>query len=138
MTQTLEHSQTRPSLRPVLWTAPLAGVLASLVNILIWLALRGAFETIRVGPPGEEVPFWSGAVVLFSMVAALGAGAVHALISRLTRNPNRVFWWISVVVLLVSFLTPIGIKNPSVSVVFGLELMHVVAFAFVLWLVPRR
>lgn len=107
MTQTLEHSQTRPSLRPVLWTAPLAGVLASLVNILIWLALRGAFETIRVGPPGEEVPFWSGAVVLFSMVAALGAGAVHALISRLTRNPNRVFWWISVVVLLVSFLTPI-------------------------------
>ena len=138
MTQAVRTSSARPDLRPVLWTAPLAGVLSALVNALIWLALRGVFDTIRVGQPGEEMPFWPGAVVVFSLIGALGAGVVYALIARFTHVPNRVFLWAAVAVLLVSFVTPLSIRNPPVSVVAGLELMHVVVFVFVIWLVPRR
>jgi hypothetical protein len=138
MTQSRPVTSTQPNLRPVLWAAPLAGVLSTLVNVLIWLVLRSAFDTIRVGPPGAEAPFWSGAIVLFSLVGAIGAGIVYALLTRLTRSANRVFLWVAVVTLLLSFSMPLSIKSPPASVFIGLELMHIVVFAFVLWLVPRR
>lgn len=111
MTQTGLDSSVRPNLHPVLWTARLAGVLSALVNIMIWLALRGKFDTIRVGPPGEEMPFWSGAVVLFSLVGALGAGVVYTLIARFIRVSNRAFLGVAVAVLLVSFVTPLSIRT---------------------------
>jgi Family of unknown function (DUF6069) len=138
MTQTIGNSSVRPNLRPVLWLAPLAGILSSLVNGLIWLMLRGAFDTIRVGPPGEEVPFWSGAIPLFSLVGAIGAGIVYTLIARFSRRPNRVFLWVASALLVLSFVMPLSLKSPPVSVFIGLELMHVIVFVFVLWLVPRR
>ncbi len=138
MTQTRPGTSAQLNLRPVLWAAPLAGVLSTLVNGLIWLVLRSAFDTIRVGPPGAEAPFWSGAIVLFSLVGAIGAGVVYALITRLTRSPNRVFLWVVVAVLLLSFSMPLSIKSPPASVFIGLELMHIIVFTFVLWLVPRR
>jgi hypothetical protein len=138
MTQTHLVTPAQPNLRPVLWAAPLAGVLSTLLNGLIWLTLRNAFDTIRVGPPGAEAPFWSGAIVLFSLVGAIGAGIVYALITRLTRSANRVFLWVAVVALLLSFSMPLSIKSPPASVFIGLELMHIIVFAFVLWLVPRR
>jgi hypothetical protein len=138
MTQTNSITSAQPSLRPVLWAAPLAGVLSSLVNGLIWLVLRSPFDTIRVGPPGAEAPFWSGAIVLFSLVGAIGAGIIYALLTRLTRSANRVFLWVAVVALLLSFSMPLSIKSPPASVFIGFELMHIVVFAFVLWLVPRR
>jgi hypothetical protein len=138
MTQTNPVISAPPNLRPVLWAAPLAGVFSSLVNGLIWLMLHSAFDTIRVGPPGAEAPFWSGAIVLFSVVGAIGAGIVYALLTRLTRSPNRVFLWVAVVTLLLSFSMPLSIKSPPTSVFIALELMHIVVFAFVLWLVPRR
>lgn len=91
MLQPVHDHSTRLNLRLVLAAALLAGVLGTLVNVLIWFMLRGEFETVLVGPPGEEVPFWSGAVVLFSLIGALGAGVVYALIARFTRAPNRAF-----------------------------------------------
>jgi hypothetical protein len=138
MTQTNSVISAQPNLRSVLWAALLAGVFSILINGLIWLVLRNAFDTIRVGPPGAEAPFWSGAIVLFSMVGAIGAGIVYALLTRLTRSANRVFLWVAVVALLLSFSMPLSIKSPPASVFIGLELMHIVVFAFVLWLVPRR
>jgi chromate transport protein ChrA len=131
---------TRPSLnlRPVLWAAPLAGVLGAIVNLLIWWILQGDFATIKVGPPGQEMPFWPGAVPLFSIVAALAAGVVYALIARFTRSANSLFLWVGIAVLLLSFASPLTIKNPPASVIIGLEAMHVVVFAFVMRLVPQR
>jgi Family of unknown function (DUF6069) len=138
MTQTNSVISAQPNLRSVLWAALLAGVLSTLVNGLTWLTLRSDFDTIRVGAPGAEAPFWPGAIVLFSLVGAIGAGIVYALITRLTRSANRVFLWVAIVALLLSFLMPLSIKSPPASVFIGLELMHIVVFAFVLWLVPRR
>jgi Family of unknown function (DUF6069) len=138
MTQTNSVISAQPNLRSVLWAALLAGVLSTLVNGLTWLTLRSDFDTIRVGAPSAEAPFWSGAIVLFSLVGAIGAGIVYALITRLTRSANRVFLWVAIVALLLSFLMPLSIKSPPASVFIGLELMHIVVFAFVLWLVPRR
>jgi Family of unknown function (DUF6069) len=131
---------TRPSLnlRPVLWAAPLAGVLSSIVNLLIWWVLQGDFATIKVGPPGQEMPFWPGAVPLFSIVASLAAGIVYALIARFTPRANSLFLWTGTAVLLLSFATPLSIKNAPASVIIGLEAMHVVVFAFVMRLVPQQ
>ena len=121
MLRTVHDHSARSHLRLVLGAALLGGVLSTLVNVLIWVVLRGEFDTVLVGPPGEEVPFWSGAVVLFSLIGALGAGVVYALIVRFTRAPNRVFVGVAVAVLLLSFLTPLSLRNSPVSVVVGLE-----------------
>jgi Family of unknown function (DUF6069) len=131
---------TRPSfnLRPLLWAAPLAGVLSSIVNLLIWWVLQSDFAAIKVGPPGQEMPFWYGAVPLFSIVASLVAGVVYALIARFTRSANSLFLWVGLAVLLLSFATPLSIKNAPASVIIGLEAMHLVVFAFVMRLVPQR
>ena len=138
MSQIVQNTSSRSNLRPVLWAVPLAGVVSATVNMLIWFLLRGDFDLIRVGQPGQEMPFWSGAVILFSLVGALGAGIVYALISRFIRNPNQVFLWVAIAVLVLSFSMLFSIKNPPLSVVIGLELMHVVVFCFMLWFVPRR
>lgn len=57
MLHTVYDRSARLNLRLMLGTALLAGVLGTLVNVLIWFMLRGEFETVLVGPPGEEVPF---------------------------------------------------------------------------------
>ena len=62
MSQIVQNTSSRSNLRPVLWAVPLAGVVSATVNMLIWFLLRGDFDLIRVGQPGQEMPFWSGAV----------------------------------------------------------------------------
>lgn len=128
----------RPDLRPVLWAAPLAGVLAALVNVLIWWLARDAFTGLLVGPPDRRMPFAPGAIVVLSLAGALGAGMVYALLASFTRRPNAVFTWVALTVLLLSFATPLTLSAPPVAVVVALEAMHVVSAALVLWLVPRR
>lgn len=136
MTTTTVSTAARPDLRPVLWAAPLAGALSALVNLVLYFAFRADFDTVRVGP--QQMAFSAPPVVLFSLVGAIGAGAVYALVARFARNPNRVFSIVAFVVLLLSFASPFSLQNPPATVFVALELMHVVVYGFVLWLVPRR
>lgn len=126
----------RPDLRPVLWAAPLAGVLAALVNGAIFLLTQPAFQDVLAGP--RQMPFSVVPVLGLSVLGGLGAGIVYALVTRLTRQPNRVFAALALVVLLASFLTPLSIPNAPVAVLLILNLMHVVVYACVMVLVPRR
>ncbi len=135
MTQTATPT-ARPALLPVLWTAPLAGVLAALVNTVLYLLTASAFEGLQAGPQGQ--PFTVGAVIGASLVGAIGAGVAWALVARFTRNPRRVYTILAVVVLLASFASPFSLPGASTTAIVVLEVMHLVVFGIVMALVPRR
>ncbi len=84
------------------------------------------------------MPFSVVPVLGLSFIGALGAGVVYALIARLTRQPNRIFAVLALALLVASFVTPFSIPNVPVSVILILNLMHVVVYACVMALVPRR
>ena len=68
-----------------------------------------------------------GMVVGSTLVPALLAGVVFALLGRFTRRPVRSFVVLATVLLVLSFVTPLTIAGAPLSMVVALELMHVVA-----------
>ncbi|WP_045235284.1 DUF6069 family protein [Deinococcus pimensis] len=124
----------RPNLRPVLWTAPLAGVLAAAVNVALFLLTRSLFDGVLVGP--QQMSITAGAVVVTSLVGALGAGVVYALLARSGRA--RLFPGVALAFLLLSLAGPLTAAGVPLAVKLTLCAMHVVTYAAVMLLVPRR
>ena len=68
-----------------------------------------------------------GMVVGSTVVPALVAGVVFALLGRFTRRPVRNFVVLVAVLLVLSFVTPLTISGAPLSMILAMELMHVVA-----------
>ncbi len=138
MTPTTVSTPARPfrTTARILRSALLAGGASALINMSLYGLFRETFSTLLVGQPGQEAPFWPGAIILFSLVGALGAGLVFAVMHRFLRRPEQVFGRAAGLVLLASFAMLLGVRNGSWGVVFLLALMHVVVCLWVLRLVP--
>ena len=71
-------------------------------------------------------------IIVFSAVPAVGATILLAILSKVVSRPMRVFWVISVVVFVLSFVLPIGLPSSvATSTRIGLPLMHVIAAAVI-------
>ena len=101
----------------------LAAALSASANALV-LAIASSFLGAVVIPPDGTVTF--GQVVGASVVGAVGAAAIFAVIGRFTRRPIRIFWGVAAVGLFFSFL-PIALAGARGSTAGTLALMHVVA-----------
>ena len=112
----------------LLWVAPLTALAAAVANALVYLVATAA-GAIPSGfvIPGPETPLTLGMVVGTTVVPALLAGVVFALLGRFTRRPVRNFVVLAVVLLMLSFATPLTIARAPLSMVVTLELMHVLA-----------
>ncbi|MGH3086667.1 MAG: DUF6069 family protein, partial [Rubrobacteraceae bacterium] len=77
-----------------------------------------------------ESPITAGMVVVASVVGAVGATVVFAVIGLFSRRPARLFWIVSIVALVLSFVAPATIGAP-VAMIMSLEVMHVVAWAVI-------
>lgn len=101
---------------------------AALANVLVYLLATavGAIPSDFV-IPGPGTPLTLGMVVGTTVVPALLAALVFALLARFTRRPVRNFVVLSAVVLVLSFATPLTIAGAPLSMVLALESMHVVA-----------
>ncbi|WP_019012461.1 DUF6069 family protein [Deinococcus aquatilis] len=119
-------------------SALLAGGASALINMSMYGLFQETFSTLLVGQPGQEALFWPGAIVLFSLVGALGGGLVFAVMRRFLRRSERAFGWVAGLVLLASLAMLLGVRNGSWDVVLLLALMHVVVCLWVLRLVPGR
>ena len=84
-------------------------VLAAAVTFaLVWCVAQIAMETTGVPdgfPPFTTLPILSGVVGGF-----LGASAVYALVRALTLNPNRVFFFVAIGFLALSFGLPLRLS----------------------------
>ncbi|MBW3632876.1 MAG: hypothetical protein KY456_07600 [Chloroflexi bacterium] len=131
-------SSTRES-RPVDWgrfaLVGLGTVIAAvLANVLVYF-IGGAV----VGYDPEFVVLRNvSAVILFTVVPAIAAVLLYAVLLRFTANPARTFTIIAAVVLVVS-LIPDVTYIPSVPGATGgqtaiLSVMHVVAAIVIVWM----
>ncbi|HEX2728423.1 MAG TPA: DUF6069 family protein [Rubrobacteraceae bacterium] len=122
----------------------LAAVAAAVANALIYFAAsalglipQSALIPTAVG----ESPLTVGMVVIVSVIGAVGAAIVFAVIGLFARRPVRLFRVVAVVVLVLSFATPLTIPGAPLSMILSMEVMHVVAWAVIVGLlttVARR
>ena len=112
----------------LLWVVPLIALAAAAANALVYLVAT-AVEAIPSGfvIPGPGTPLTLGMVVGSTVVPALVAGVVFALLGRFTRRPVRNFVVLAAVLLVLSFITPLTIPGAPLSMILAMELMHVVA-----------
>jgi Family of unknown function (DUF6069) len=110
----------------------LAAGFSAIANALV-LAVASSFGPVII-LPDEAVT--SGQVIATSVAGAVGAAVIFAIIGRFTRRPERVFWGIAAVGLLLSFL-PIALAGVTGSSAGTLAFIHVLAAATNVGLLTR-
>jgi hypothetical protein len=115
-----------------------AAVLSAAVNALIFAAAvqQRIFPTVRLAPeagPQMAVEL----VIVVSVVGALAATGVYAVLRRMGQRPWRRFVTLAVVVLLLSFIVPFLLPG-TLAQRLVLNLMHLVVAGAVVALLPRR
>ena len=133
--------QPNVSLVSALKAAGLAGLIAAVINFLVYYAARliigGPLVVDPPGPPPES-PLPVVVVIVASIVPALGAGLVYWGLDRFLPNPNRVFLIVSAVVFIAFMFNPITAAATS-AVGWTLEIMHgVVAVPVVMTLLNLK
>ncbi len=109
----------------LLWLGPLDAVIAAIANVLVRTSSVALFDILP-----DFQPLTSGPVVVSSIVGALGATIVFAIVGRFARRPIRLFCIIAVMILLLSFLNPIvALWDAGLQVILTLEFMYVVVAA---------
>ena len=143
---TLTNSDTQPrsataserlALGRLWWAAPLAAAAAALANAVVYggAEIAGALpDSVLVDSPTGREPLGLKAVLFASVMGAVGAAVVFALIGQFSRRPIRAFRIVAAVVLVLSFATPLTIPGAPLSMVLTMELMHVVAAAVIVGL----
>jgi hypothetical protein len=107
-------------------------VAATILNVIVFYIgdAAGAFpDDFRFEPPmgGGETSIGVGNVILTTVSYLAIAGVVFAIISRFSRRPARVFWWVAIVAFLLSLLQPLTLEDAPNDMVAFLMAMHVVA-----------
>ncbi len=121
----LAHHGEQIAVGRLLWVGPLTAIIAAVATILVRMIAVIVFDI-----PSDFQPLTLGPVVVSSIVGALGATIVFAVVGRFARRPIRLFRIIAVVVLLLSFLNPlVALPGASLSVLLTLEFMHIVVAA---------
>lgn len=129
---------TAPSIGRVLSVAAVAGIVAALINAVLFYiglatgAIPGDLIIPNAGQPLSVLP-----VILASFVPALVAGMVLAILNRFSKNPLGIFNSIAVIVVVLSFFSPFSIPNVPTGMVVILELMHLVVAGVVVYAFNR-
>ncbi|MFD2570064.1 DUF6069 family protein [Spirosoma soli] len=120
--------------RKLLYLVPIAGLAAAILNAILFLigSSTGAFSPDYINPNTGQ-PITVGPVIMASIVPALVAGILLALLNRFTKNPLKIFNIIALVVFVLMFATPLMLPNAPMGMVVILELMHVVVAGVVVW-----
>ncbi len=123
-------NESRVDLRRLYWVGPLT-VAAAVLGVLI---VRVIGVAIVHPSPRFEALGWAPPVSL-SVIMVIGAVLVFALVGRLSRSPLRIYFIVSVIVLVLTFIPDIiepiymlvpGASWPNAVV---LMVMHVAAWA---------
>lgn len=128
------------ALRKIPVAALIGGIVGTVGNVLLYLIAQAAgvvFE-IPLGSltaPVQPLPVM--AIVIFSVLPAIGAGVLFALLVRFLKQPLLVFYIISGVFLVVSFIPTFSLPVPS-GIQISLALMHVVSAAAIVWALVTR
>jgi len=115
------------------WVGMIAIAVASIPNILFLLASKSLMDMdwhIPLGgPDGPLGPLPIPAILIFNTVGTIGATIVLAMLGKFVSRPFRVFFILSIVVVLGSFILPIGLpEGVTDATKIGLSVMHVISW----------
>ena len=116
----------------LLWAALLAALLAAVTNALVYFAASGlgiVSRGVLLPSPMGLSPLTVGMVVTASVVGAIGAAVVFAIIGLLARRPVRLFRIVAAVVLVLSLAPPTTIPGVPLVMRITLGVMHVATWA---------
>jgi Family of unknown function (DUF6069) len=116
----------------LLWAALLAVLLAAVTNAQVYFAasrLGIVSRGVLLPSPMGLSPLTVGMVVTASVVGAIGAALVFAIIGLLARRPVRLFRIVAAVVLVLSLIPPTTIPSVPLVMRITLGVMHVVTWA---------
>lgn len=129
---TLTNSQIRiegVATHKLWWVALAAGVTAAIGNLIVFVVAQNLFGLSLMIPqsPGNTtlVPLTIDPILGASIIPAIGAAVLLAILGRLVKRPFRIFQIIAVIVLLLSFGGPLNLPIGGVEKV-ALAVMHVV------------
>ena len=137
MQNTKLAGKERIAYRKLPWVALLAALAAAVTNALVYFAASGLGfipHSVLIPTPGGEHPLTVAPVAVSSVVGAIGAAIVFAIIGLFVRRPVRLFRIVATVVLVLSFAMPLTIPGAPVAMILSLEVMHVAAWAVIVGL----
>ncbi|MDK1030279.1 MAG: DUF6069 family protein [Anaerolineae bacterium] len=113
------------------WVGLLAVVAAAIPNLVYFWITKNVFDIpylIARGGTGPMLPLPWFMIILFILVPTISATILLAILGKLVSRPFLVFWIISGVVLVLSFIPTFSLPSNIVnSTKIGLGLMHVIA-----------
>ncbi len=127
-------------LRKIPLAALIGGVIGAVGNVLVFFIAQALGVVFNIPMGGPTAPLQAlpvPAVVIFTIVPAIGAGLLFAVLARFTKQPLTIFYIIAGVFLLISFFPTFSIPVPS-GVQISLAIMHVVAGAAIVWGLATR
>jgi hypothetical protein len=141
MTTSTLNNTTTPSIVSYLQTGVIAGVIAAIANVIVYFvgqAVGASFEIImQPGTPITPLPIF--AIVMFSVVPAIGAAVLAWALNRYVARGNQIFVGIAVVFLLLSLIPDITMPDPVTNATrIGLIIMHFVAGGVITYLLSRK
>lgn len=120
------------------WVGLLAIVASAVANMLIQ---QIAVAVLRPDPGFGPLTFVPP--IMFSVIGALGAVIVYALMGRFARRPVALFKRVALIVLVVSLIPDIallftnGMPGATIGTVGALILMHIAAWAICVGLLTK-
>lgn len=113
----------------------IATIVAAVVANLLVYAIGSLI--VRYDPTFLILTNASGTII-FTVVPAIVAVLLYAVLLRATADPARVFTWIAVVVLIVSWIPDLtyipGVPGASTGQTVVLMVMHAVAALVIVWM----
>ena len=138
-THTVSNPSQNEQIIPIskLWRVGLiAAAAGSLANLVFYWITKGLFGIPYIipigGPSGPLEPMPLGAIIILNVVPAIGATILLALLGKYVARPIRLFWIISGVLFVLSFMLPLTLPaSIATSTKIGLSLMHPIAWAVI-------
>ena len=114
------------------WVGLVATGGAAMSNLVVFLITKGVFGIPYIipmgGPSGPLRALPAALIIIFNVVPAIGATILLAILGKVLSRPIRVFWIISAVVFVLSFVLPLGLPSSVASSTrIGLSVMHPIA-----------
>jgi len=122
--------QNKPiAIRRLVWVGPLAAIVAGAANLVVFAfekAALGISFTLAMQPGAAAAPLPAAMVFVESVIPALAAAVLLALLVKFTARPVLIFQIVSAVFLLMSFGGPLAVPADTLTKL-GLISLHIVA-----------
>ncbi|MCH8331297.1 MAG: hypothetical protein IH946_07930 [Bacteroidetes bacterium] len=118
------------------WVGLIALLVASIGSVIFFFITKSLFDIPYIiplgGPDGPLGLLPIPAIFILSGAGTIGATILLAILGKFVSRPFRMFWIISFIVFLLSFILPVTLPDTvAMRTVIGLGAMHVIGLVLI-------